>query len=304
MYDTLILSFSISKQLYSCKYRFLYELVQNADDSLYRTALGSSAAPFLRFEVSPDTLVVETNEDGFKRANIEAICATGRSSKKAVVNDDHIGEKGFGFKSVFAIADNVRIQSGLWSFYFAHRRTEDGLGMVTPLDISPELLPEGVTTRITLRYSDEARQEFARLVEALKELPDTTILFLQKLQTIHINLPELVGQSEKRIIKRQYSTSPLQCNITRLQEFGKLKTSEICTYLLFRSIKRNMPPHDLREGRSEAKVELAFPIDPNTRQPKLSERGQHVFAYLPVQRLYQLPVGIYDGCLWLQLIAI
>jgi hypothetical protein len=176
--------------------------------------------------------------------------------------------------------------------------------MVTPLDISPELLPEGVTTRITLRYSDEARQEFARLMEALKKLPDTTVLFLRRLQTIHINLPGLFGQSDKRIIKRQDITSPLQCNITRSQEFGKFKTSEVCTYLLFRTMKRNMPPHDLHEGRSEAKIQLAFPIDPNTRQPKLSKRGQHVFTYLPLRRLSQLPVGVYNGCLWLQLIAI
>lgn len=94
-------------------YRFLYELIQNADDSAFSVVQSINVSPFLRFEVGPNTLIVEINEDGFKRKNIEAICATGRSSKKATEDDDHIGEKGFGFKLVFSIADEVKIQSGL-----------------------------------------------------------------------------------------------------------------------------------------------------------------------------------------------
>ena len=89
---------SISEQLYSSKYRFLYELIQNADDSLYRNARQKCVAPYLRFRITPHEFIVETNEDGFTRANVEAICATGKSSKKTSALDNHIGEKGFGFK--------------------------------------------------------------------------------------------------------------------------------------------------------------------------------------------------------------
>jgi hypothetical protein len=70
----------------------------------------------LRFEIGPNAFVVETNEDGFSRANIEAICAMGEISKKASDTDDRIGEKGFGFKSVFSIADEVTVQSGYGLF--------------------------------------------------------------------------------------------------------------------------------------------------------------------------------------------
>ena len=56
-----------------------------------------------------------------------------------------------------------------------------------------------------------------------------------------------------------------------------------------------MPWHERRQGRTEAKVELAFPFDSITQQPKLSEQGQHVFAFLPVQRLAQLQVRHLDS---------
>ncbi|KAF1351570.1 hypothetical protein EJ07DRAFT_159316 [Lizonia empirigonia] len=102
-------------------YRFLYEVVQNADDSHYRNIFKQGGSAFLRFTITPKTLDIETNEDGFTRANVEAICATGKSSKKASATEDFTGEKGFGFKSVFSIAEEVRIQSGVWSFRFEHR---------------------------------------------------------------------------------------------------------------------------------------------------------------------------------------
>jgi hypothetical protein len=91
----------------------LYELIQNADDSSYSKVCSDKVPPYLRFKVTRDTLVVETNQDGFKRANIEAICATGKSSKKMTDTNDQNGEKGFDFKLVFSVAEEVQVQSSL-----------------------------------------------------------------------------------------------------------------------------------------------------------------------------------------------
>ncbi|EUC32544.1 hypothetical protein COCCADRAFT_98398 [Bipolaris zeicola 26-R-13] len=51
-----------------------------------------------------------------------------------------------------------------------------------------------------------------------------------------------------------------------------------------------MPVHERRQDRTEAKIELAFPFDSITQQPKLSKQGQHIFAFLPLLRLAQLQV--------------
>jgi hypothetical protein len=268
--------------------------VQNADDSSYKKLPRPGGRPYLRFEITPHAFVVETNEDGFMRSNVEAICATGKSSKKVLESDNHIGEKGFGFKSVFSVADHVKIQSGLWSFRFKHRRGEDGLGMVTPLDASPEVLPADVVTRLTLRYSKEAKQDYSRLVDAVNELPNTMIMFLQQLQTIHINITGLNGQRQRTTYTKKYSKSQKdqkQCTVTTSKHNGDGAEEDRCTYLLFSKVQDQLPAHELRKNRTKAKIEIAFPIDSTTQQPQLSERGQHVFAYLPLQRVPQIQVS-------------
>ncbi|KAH6642718.1 hypothetical protein C7974DRAFT_469017 [Boeremia exigua] len=278
---------SISEQLYTSKYRFLYELVQNADDSSYRTAAQRGVAPYLRLDITPDMIIVETNEDGFTRANVEAICATGKSSKKASQHDDHIGEKGFGFKAVFSIAEEVHIQSGLWSFGFKHCKGQRGLGMVTPLDFPPEVLSGDTTTRITLRYSSQAKSQYPTLIKAVKDLPDAMIMFLQRLQTLYIAVTTN-GQCKKSSTSREYDSSKSRCTITQGNGRSYAKDVKTWTYLLFSQTERNLPADERRKDRTEAKIELAFPIDPLTKKPKVSDMGQHVFAYLPLQRLSRI----------------
>ena len=280
---------SISVQLYSSNYRFLYELIQNADDLSYTAARSKGAPPRLTFRITRTQLIVETNEDGFNRANVEAICATGQSSKKASALDDHIGEKGFGFKAVFAVAHTVHVQSGIWSFSFKHRKGDDGLGMVTPLDAAPVELPTCVSTRITLTLSDTTDRGYTKLLEAVAELPMTTIFFLQRLEKITICTVRADSQEERLEIERKRDT--LSRRLTIYDGSATVSdTTDTNAYMRFSHTVQNMPEDDRRIGRTRAKVELAFPYDTVTQKPKLSELGQHVFAYLPLQRLPQIQV--------------
>lgn len=63
------------------------------------------------FAVLPNELRVDINEDGFTLLDVLSLCATGQSSKK--LDEESTGEKGFGFKAVFGIADQIHVQSGL-----------------------------------------------------------------------------------------------------------------------------------------------------------------------------------------------
>lgn len=264
-------------------------MIQNADDCTFAGVNQKQLTPFLRFDVKPDSLVVETNEDGFRRKNVQAICSTGRSSKKATKIDDHIGEKGFGFKSVFSIANDVHVQSGPWSFRLRHRQGEDGLGMVTPLDAPPEEIPPNITTRIVLHFTDEARQDYARLLEAIQDIPDTTLLFLRRLRKVQFTVTDISGKRERISFDRYDSPQRRVVSGTRVTDDCSM--FQDCTYLLFRATRMNMPHHERRKDRREAEIELAFPVDPVTEQPKLSELGHHVFAFLPLQRVPQLQVS-------------
>lgn len=244
----------------------------------------------MQFIFTPETLVIETNEDGFTRTDVEAICATGKSSKKASASDTHIGEKGFGFKSVFSIAHEVHIQSGIWSFRFQHHPHDNGLGMVTPLDAEPEEMPDGVNTRITLHISDTTPIGYQKLLDAVRDTPETTIFFLQKLKQIHARMTRTDGRIETLNITKAAASSSGLVQITRSRELGDTKEHDVSAFLCFKHKSFRMPQDRRRKDRSSVSIELAFPIDPSTMEPKVSERGQHVFAYLPLQRLSQIQV--------------
>lgn len=271
----------------------MYELIQNADDSPYSNAAQKNTAPFLRFIVTPRTFIAETNEDGFKRVNVEAICATGKSSKNLSALDTSIGEKGFGFKSVFSVANEVHIQSGVWSFRFSHMRGDDGLGMVTPLHAPAESLPEDITTRITLALSNTAIQRYQDLLDALTDIPETTIFFLRTLQRIEIHANENDSLWTMTVIRKEqlHEVVNITRTVRRSGEELDTEATERSVYQVFTRTVTPMPEDERRQGRNNTRIDLAFPVDLFTGQPKLSERGQHIFAYLPLHRLPGLQVN-------------
>ena len=87
-------------QLYTDKSHFVYELLQNAEDS---------GATSIRFEQFVDRLEVYHNGKPFTVQNLSALCDIGKSDK--VDNLNQIGEFGVGFKSVFGICETVKLYS-------------------------------------------------------------------------------------------------------------------------------------------------------------------------------------------------
>ncbi len=96
------------------KNRFLNELLQNADDCRYPE--GEISTFDLR--IIGNRITVSYNELGFTKQNVRAITAIGESTKKRLLgeNENTIGEKGVGFKSIFGVAKSVEIHSNNFHF--------------------------------------------------------------------------------------------------------------------------------------------------------------------------------------------
>lgn len=94
--------------------RFIQELLQNADDCDYP----DGEIPTFSLSVKDNVIKTQYNECGFTRANIRSITAIGESTKKRIFSKSNhvIGEKGIGFKTVFASVSKVAIKSGAFSF--------------------------------------------------------------------------------------------------------------------------------------------------------------------------------------------
>jgi hypothetical protein len=241
----------------------------------------------LEFILNSDELIVDTNEDGFNTANVVSICSTGRSSKKQDQNDESIGEKGYGFKSVFNIADRVHIQSGLWSFRFEHNK-DDPLSMVRPIHTKELPLPENVKTRIRLRYE---RKHLAALISELESIPNTTISFLKKIKKLTVSFNGVESSiSSKEICRTSDTESPLLLLGTTITcKSGKREKTEE-RYRLFSRSASAMPPDYRRAKGIQPEIVLGFPVD-TTGKPCISGRGQHIFSFLPMSRQSQLPVS-------------
>lgn len=278
---------SLVDNLYSKETRFLYELIQNAEDNAYSTATADGEEPFLAFKLYPDKIIIDSNEDGFSKSNIRAICSVGRSTKKHSAG--YIGEKGIGFKSVFKIAQKVHIQSGPVSFAFSHTREDDddGLGMITPYYEDAEELPMGVRTRMVLTLSDSTK--FEELASEFRDVPDTFLMFLSRLQLLSMELyqPErslTATQYSKRETRRNGSYTTLLANTRRK---GKEESTSEQKYYTMKSDLYDLPFDEARkdkEGNSidRATVILAFPVDEHD-EPVLKE--QYTYAFLPLHRV-------------------
>lgn len=102
---------AIMGDLYTETERFIFELLQNADDQPQEGSFVNVTLKTLK----EDLLFLHSGKP-FSEADIESISSIGDSTKK---NDsEKTGYKGIGFKSVFSEAETVYINSGNFSFAF------------------------------------------------------------------------------------------------------------------------------------------------------------------------------------------
>jgi hypothetical protein len=287
------LPFSLAKNIYGSDARFVFELLQNADDNRFRRATNRGDLPSISFLVHPDRIVVECNEDGFTKEDLSAICAVGESTKSA--SHGYIGAKGIGFKSVFIAAWMVHIQSNYFSFFFRHERGDSGLGMVLPVWQDAEERRPGPMTRMTLHLHQKGDQnELQHLRETifqqLDDLQETCLLFLRNLKQICVSFYQhdgglkstkvfSVGEvDEHRVFLK---TRSRKGNGPWLENNKYYHVTKYMASNLSRSDNREMPDtEEARQSYSTAEVVLAFPL---TIDSKPHIEKQHIFAFLPIR---------------------
>lgn len=157
----------IVEDLYPDSAHFIYELLQNAEDT------GATEANFI---LSEDRLIFEHNGRPFEKKDIYGITDIGEGTK--VQDDDKIGRFGVGFKAVFAYSETPHIWSPTFSF-----RIED-LVLPTAIEARSDL---GPTTRFEFPFNNPKKpKEKARsdVEDGLHKLAETTLLFLSHLQAV------------------------------------------------------------------------------------------------------------------------
>ncbi len=157
----------IVEDLYPDSAHFIYELLQNAEDT------GATQA---QFTLSESGLAFEHNGRPFEARDIYAITDIGEGTKAN--DDDKIGRFGVGFKAVFAYSESPHI----WSPSFSFKITD----LVLPRALEPKAAL-GSKTRFEFPFNNPkkiASIAYDEVNAGLKELAETTLLFLSHLESV------------------------------------------------------------------------------------------------------------------------
>ncbi|KAL5334193.1 hypothetical protein BJX70DRAFT_378796 [Aspergillus crustosus] len=285
---------SLAKNLYNSTARFVFELLQNADDNSFRVAMSTSTDPFVSFHVYDRQIVVECNEDGFTRENLVAICNVGKSSKTGA--QGYIGEKGIGFKSVFMVAWKVHIQSRDFSFSFRHKVGESGMGMISPVwEDSDEALPTPLT-RITLFLHDTGSDEALfrqreTMLQQFEELKATFLLFMKNIRRIEVKIYDDTGKAASHSTFSIQHQGSGQVTLHHDVSNGGTTNNSTQYFHTTRYVASGIPRSENRayteaevttQAFAQPTIILAFPL---TQDCIPIIEPQDVFAFLPIRNM-------------------
>jgi hypothetical protein len=265
----------IADEQYSDLDHFLLELLQNADDNDYPQCV----TPKVSIVLSADELTLDNNESGFNAANLYAITYAAASTKiRRKSAATYIGEKGIGFKSVFAVADHVEIHSGPYHF-----RLNNGEFIVP----HPAPIEEVTGTRIKLRFKQSRGDLAGILSERLERMgngPREFTMFLRKLRVLQIE-DRLAGRTH--LIESGPDTKAgfwrVECDgVPRLyyrSEYARVIPGDVVE-TRFRDLKEDLP----------RQIDLAVPL-PGVDGFGGADEGR-LFCFLPTHVTTACPVRI------------
>ncbi|MGI4742636.1 MAG: sacsin N-terminal ATP-binding-like domain-containing protein [Janthinobacterium lividum] len=227
---------TVSADIYSESQRFLFELIQNADDA----ALGTENE--VHFKFLPGFLVACHRGKPFTAADIEAITDADASTKTA--DPTKTGYKGIGFKSVFARSKQVFIWSGGYQFKFDQQASPPGYPwQVIPVWVEADELPAElahfvaqetytVYTCLALGSTTDLEADLAKL------LNPQLLLFLRRVGRISV---AATGQPDYAVARRRTELS------AAYQQVELLDQQQHATTWLLKIFDQLAVPESLRQ---------------------------------------------------------
>lgn len=297
--------YALSKDLYTDSIRFIYELLQNADDS----NIGESKVK-VSVRLIGNNLVIAHNGKPFDERDIQGICAVNNGTKKQ--ETDKTGFKGIGFKSVFGQSDKVTVFSSGEYFRFDEsylhdwkwagtqesweeqsRRLFKFPWQIIPISTKPEeVQPDIHQYLIGTDFTVATIVEITNIKEAeiaINELSDKVdmFLFLKNIEEINFNLG----------IQKVIRITPTEENETLLTLNGETKAKYLLKHIVLSvpaSVKKSIAgdtnvPEKLKLA-DNIEISFAAKVGDNGLET-ISSSQSLLYAYLPTEeRRYKLPI--------------
>ena len=251
----------LSKNLYSSATHFVMEIIQNGDDNRYEN--GMVPAMCFEMDVNLRQITVRCNEIGFSEKDMISICHVGRSTKAGQAG--YIGQKGIGWKSVFAVSDAPQIHSG--NFHVQFDSETFVIPQILPAESSPAFSNEWRTSFvIPLKANQDIKSMCRELVE---DISPQLLLFLKKLRRL-----DVVIKNDGRIdLIRSMTVSPGHVTSLKFSDGREWHESSLFVW------KSTIANPEIKRGDvvvEETMVEIAFVLD----EPS---KNRYAYAFLPIR---------------------
>lgn len=209
--------------------RLVYELLQNADDSLAGIAANDDR---VLFKLTDNELWVANTGRAFTEADVRGLCGLGASSKTVSTGPKRasIGHKGLGFKSVLEITDAPEAYSETVAFRLGKETARGQVtNLWTSLDRGPvrdvpamrfpstlvghdatwlDLQSAGFHTAFRFPFHDRiTKEQLAALARQLLTLPMTSVLFLKHLEEVVIDVDTSMEKATRQWLLERHRVS-------------------------------------------------------------------------------------------------
>lgn len=295
----------LSSDLYTDSKRFIYELLQNADDSCK-----NDKTVKVWIKIFGDNLVIAHSGSPFTKRDVQGICNINNGTKKTDISKT--GYKGIGFKSVFGQSDKVTIYTEdeyfsfdanyqfewAWEDTKEHWETNNDREFQFPWQIIPIYTESKDISKSIDQFVKDDEVKVATIIhmknihetsEAIQSLANNlnVFLFLKNICEINFDLEEknsikIDRSVENRISLQKNNEAPIDWLINTMQ----LKVPRNVKYEM--QDERNVPDKLIKTEVIELSLAAKIEADGIV---KLSNHEKLLYSYLPTDETkYSLPV--------------
>lgn len=236
-------------ELYPDNAHFIYELLQNAEDT---------EATEVKFILKSNELIFQHNGRDFTFNDIKGITSLGKGTKKDDINK--IGKFGVGFKAIFAYTNTPYIYSKNYSFCIKD--------LFIPKEIEKKDFQYSTTMVFPFDNKNKQPQTaYQEIKRGLSSIADNTLLFLKNINTINYeyeNSSNQIKRNEIDDVKVTISNSSTKekTNWLRFKKF--LQKSDNLFVSIAYKIKENKETKKEQIVPINGEVSIYFPAEKET----------------------------------------
>ncbi|KAG5750588.1 hypothetical protein H9Q70_006768 [Fusarium xylarioides] len=245
--------------------KLLHEVLRYANSRSFTKVLAASETPAIAFRIYDcDRIVIEYNDDGLTKADLETICQP--VSKKQTCKSN--------FRTIVIANKKVRIQSGNFSFDFQHNILDPEDSVMRPVWVSPtEIIPNNMT-RITLYLHDQGSKEEVENLRKIihsqfEKLHDVSFVFLKDIKWMRIEFLDGAGfvTRSKVLQKRNVGKHGADIEVTDADQRTKGQIYHVTDYYV---------------DNSATYVTLAFPLTDEFTPQVDGDEAIQLFNFVPL----------------------